>query len=79
MDEQAEKRLKMTVRRLHYTFIKRHAHVRPVHGLPAESWQVNYQSVFEALVHDLTMFGPVAAVENFVVMVRQAWNSTNLR
>ena len=61
-------------RRVWFVLGKRYAVVRPVHDFGVRTgWQVVEHNALEELVHDVTQFGPVVAVQNFIQTVIWRW------
>lgn len=62
--------------RVWFVLGKRYTVVRPVHDFGVRAgWMVVEHTVLEELVHDVTQFGPVVAVQNFIETVIWRWGA----
>ena len=65
------------LKRLHYTFLKSHTHVKPaLGGDEYDGWQVVNANVLISFVDDLFVYGIGVAVGNFRAGVRQLWRAS---
>lgn len=63
-------------KRLHYTFLKRHAHSKPQLGGGYDDWTVVNDNVLISFVDDLFVYGIGTAVHNFRVGVGMLWRAS---
>lgn len=63
------------LKRIHYTFLKAHTHVKPALG-DGDGWQVIHDNVLISFVDDVIVYGIGTAVGNFRAGVRQLWRAS---
>ncbi len=59
------------LKRLQYTFLKAHTHVKPT--IEGEGWQVIHANALISFVDDLFVYGVGTAWHNLKATVRQLW------
>lgn len=59
------------LKRLHYTFLTSHEHVKPMLG--GEGWQIISANTFISFVDDLFIYGVTVALSNFKACTTVLW------
>jgi hypothetical protein len=67
-----------TLKRLHYVFLKRHAHVKPALG-DEDGWQTVNDNLFISAIDDLIVYGVGTAWHNLKAGVRLLWRASGER